>query len=136
MDLNAIVKALSSSGAPRATLYLNGETVSTYFAQAVTTISAVVRSEKLAPELSASLGLLSAKLGGDKGWGTTVAFDDPLLKAMLIEYQARVSGTLVDLRKNEARAGAMVWHVGDNTHVFDIDEDVASVTGLPDIIRW
>jgi hypothetical protein len=33
MDVNAIVKALSRSGEPRATLYLNGVTVSTYFAQ-------------------------------------------------------------------------------------------------------
>lgn len=133
MDVNAIVKALSRSGEPRATLYLNGITVSTYFAQAITAISEVVRSEKLAPEVSANLGLLGAKLGGDKGWGTTVAFDDPLLKAMLIEYEARVSGTLVDLRENEAGAGAMLWHIGD-TQVSDIDEDVLTVTGLPDSI--
>jgi len=37
--LMPIVKALSRSGEPRATLYLNGVTVSTYFAQTITAIS-------------------------------------------------------------------------------------------------
>ncbi|HKE27950.1 MAG TPA: hypothetical protein VKB88_36595 [Bryobacteraceae bacterium] len=133
MDVNGIVKALSRTGQARATFYLNRDTVSMYFTQAITAISAVVRSEKLAPEVSANLGLISAKLGGDKGWGATVALDDPLVKAMLIEHEARVSGTLVDLQENEPAGGTMLWYVGA-PRVFDVIEEVSKDSGLPDTI--
>jgi hypothetical protein len=131
MDVNAIVASLSGTRLPRATLYLNEETVNSYFAQVVTAVSEIVRSESFQPEVSANLlGIFGSKFtaGQEQTISTSLS---PLLKAMLIDYEARSSGRMIDLSTAAPQPGAMLSHLG-YAHIVDITHEVsASNTGWP-----
>lgn len=124
MDAHDIVKALSETRQPRATLYLNERVIDEYFSQRLGAIQNLVAAEKLQPEISASLGLLGVKLGGERATTATLALNT-VLKAILVEYDATLGKQLVDLNTTEPRQGIMLRHVG-TARIFDIDEEVAA----------
>jgi hypothetical protein len=123
INAHEIVTALSQTRTPRATLYLNERVIGDYFAQRVSAIQELSTSEKLQPEVSANLAVLGFKLGGGRETSASVALD-PVLKAILVEYEAALSAQLVDLGVNEGRPGFMLRHIGAS-HIVDIDEAVA-----------
>ena len=123
MDSQDIISALSETRKPRATLYLNADTINAYFSQVVSAVQEVVRDNKLSPEVSAGLLGLGFKLAGEKGEASTYPLD-PLLKAILIEYQAKMARTLVSLESEEPRPGTTMRYAGPSW-IADIDEEVA-----------
>jgi hypothetical protein len=124
IDADEIVKALSQTREPRATLYLNERVVGEYFTQRVSAIQNLIAGENIQPELSASLGVLGFKLGA--GRETSASFGlDTVLKAILIEFEATQSKRLSDIGRVEPTRGFMLRHVGASC-IVDIDEVVAA----------
>ena len=65
MDVQEIIKTLSTTREPRATLYLNNRSIERFFSQHVSAIKEYVTSEALSGKLSAGLfSFLKGEVGG------------------------------------------------------------------------
>ena len=67
MDVQDIIKALSTTREPRATIYLNEQSIARFFLQGVSVIKEYVNSEELSGKLSAGLlSFLKTEVGGQR----------------------------------------------------------------------
>jgi hypothetical protein len=131
MNSQELVAALSRSRQPRAPLYQNGERIDALFTQQIGAIREITRSETLDAKVSASLfQLLKLGLGGAEEQ-TIVTSLDGVLKALLLEHNARISGQLIDLAQDPAVRGHLLLFVGASV-IVDADATVPETdTGLP-----
>jgi len=123
MDVQEIIKALSKTREPRATIYLNNQSIERFFTQRVSAIREFVKSEQLSGRLSAGVfSFLKSEVGGQNSTGQKVELDS-LLQAILIEEVEKEAGHLLDLKAEEPQAGSLIYYLGD-IHIADEAEDI------------
>ncbi len=113
MEIHEIIKALSETGKLRATIYLNEKHIKAVYHQYIGAIAEVAKSAKLDAEVSANLmTLLGVALTGGQELSESIAIT-PDLEVMLIEYQAKHSGQLMNLTSREPQPGGLLTYIGD-----------------------
>lgn len=113
MDVQDIIKALSETREPRATLYLNNRAVEQFFTQRISAIKEFVKSEQISGRISGGvLSFLKSEVGGQNSTEQKVTLDS-LLKAFLIEKVEKDAGHLLDLEFEEPRAGRLIYYLGE-----------------------
>lgn len=113
MDADQLVKALvPSEKMPRIPLYLNERRLKDVFQQRVSAVNEVLMTKGIGGEVSGGyLGILGGKLSRRKDVGTKIELT-AMLRALLLEFEERENGRLVDLGSAEARADAFLYFVG------------------------
>lgn len=113
MDDQELVKSLSPTGKPRATLYLAQEKVEQLYVQSVALVTEFVRSAKQGGRLSASLlKIIGAEVSEEETLSAKIHLG-PLLQAILIENAGAHANALLDLSLRDAEAGTLLKYVGD-----------------------
>jgi hypothetical protein len=110
------LKALLKEGRP--TIYLNKERVQDLYDQLYQGIVELVTTKKMSGEITAGFKFL-VELGGTAGGGkeTTIKKDisSPVIQAILLEYNARERGLLLDLSSNiQARPEHILKYEGES----------------------
>ena len=122
MNENEIVKSLSETRNPRTTIYLNQERIDEFYSQTVGAITELIKKGKIGSKVSASLwGILGSELNADKELTGNITIT-PVLKAILVETQAKDSGQLIDIIADQARPMALLRHIGESQIVYMWDE--------------
>ena len=122
MNENEIVKSLSETRNPRTTIYLNQERIDDFYSQTVGAITELARKGKIGSKISAGiLGILGSEVNADKELAGNMKMT-PVLKAILIETQARDSGQLIDLAADQARPMTLLRYIGESQIVYMWDE--------------
>lgn len=129
-----LIKTLSKTNNPRATIYLNEKRVTDLYQQSVGGITEVVKTRSLTGKASAGLlTLFTSEAGGERATSTTIAIT-PMIMAILIEHQSANAEQLVDLAVSFPQKGALLSYVGD-ARLIGFDEAVtATSTNLSEAI--
>lgn len=119
-----IVQMLSASRRPRATIYLNQKRVDEYYSQRLGPITDLSRSGKLSGDVGMSVfNILKADISSERGLSGGGSLT-PVLKAMLIETEAKVNDQLADLAVDHA-PGALVATFSGDGRIFDTEDPVS-----------
>ncbi|MGA1841616.1 MAG: hypothetical protein ACMUIU_13420 [bacterium] len=117
MDETGIVKEISKTKKARAPLYLNNEKIGFFFSQKLGDLSNLVASKKLGSEISASLlKIIGSKVDSESGLEATIQLS-PVIKAILLEAQAREAKELLDLAKHAPRQNSWLVYIGPGRFV-------------------
>lgn len=122
-----IIKALSETKEPRATLYLNEKRVDELYQLKAGAISEIVRNSNIEAKLSAKLLDL---FGGDFATSRGITGNinvTPILKAILLEYEAKQSGQLTDVSYAEPQKQGLIVYIGQGLLLFE-DQAVSKET--------
>ena len=113
MDIQEIIKTLSKSREPRATIYLNNNSIRQLFSQRVSAVRELVNSEQLSGRLSAGLfSFLKSEIGTQLADSQKIELD-PLLQAILIEEVEKNAGNLIDLKNDKPGPGSLIYYTGN-----------------------
>ncbi len=133
MDAEEIIKSLSETGKPRATIYLNQKRVHAFYEQYIGAITEIVKVKKLGGEASGSLwGFFTSKVVRGHELGEKMKIDYPIVQAMLIETAAERSDELIDLNLFEPKQGVMLKYLGPSQIIANNQKIYSAKTGLLD----
>ena len=124
MTEGEIVELLSTTRRPRATIYLNQRRVDDYYSQRLGPFVELVRSGKLGGNAGADLlGFLKFGVFGENSMAGSGPLT-PVIKAMVIESEAKSSGQLADLSLVRPDRELLVTYVGAG-QIYDNPDKIA-----------
>ncbi len=127
-----MVEKLSTSKRPRATIYLNEKRVDEYYSQRLGPITQLAKTGKFGGHLGANLlGILNSELESGREMAGSGAIT-PILKAILIESEARDSDQLSNLSLGSTRDRILTTYLGPG-RIFDTEDEVCAdeAIGVP-----